>query len=226
MPLSDYMDTEDMTTEFFFGLLMALDITNVMRLALIGQSDEFIISVITVAIIGCNFAWGLADGVMNSMSQYYESLKQYHFAQKLRGMPDGDEATNITAQALRDSMSPTQSALVDEVALRELSGKVVTKARTVNLEPPKFGKPEWMVLLISTGLNLIAAAPILFVYSVAVFIGLNAATAVANLVGLLMLFLIGYYMSKKAKSRKSLFAGVLMVGVGLIMLVVVVAMGG
>lgn len=226
MALKDYMAVEDMTTEFFFGLLMALDITNVMRLALIGQTDEFIISVITVAIIGCNFAWGLADGVMNSISQYYENLRQYQFAQKLRGMPDGDEATKLTAEALRGNMSTVQSALVDEVALRQLSATVVVKSRFANLEPPRFGRPEWMVLLISTGLNLVAALPILFVYSIAVFIGLNTATAVSNLVGLLMLFLIGYYMSRKAKSRKSLYGGMLMVGVGLIMLVVTVAMGG
>ncbi|MEI6796157.1 MAG: hypothetical protein WCK39_04765 [Methanomassiliicoccales archaeon] len=226
MALKDYMAVEDMTTEFFFGLLMALDITNVMRLALIGQDDEFIISVITVGIIGCNFAWGLADGVMNSISQYYENLKQYQFAQKLRGMPDGKDATDLTARALRDNMSPMQSDLVDEVALRTLSATVVTNARTAHLESPKFGKPEWMVLILSTGLNLIAAVPILFVYSIAIFIGLNAATAISNLVGLLMLFLIGYYLSRKAKSRKSLYAGLLMVGVGLIMLVVVVAMGG
>jgi hypothetical protein len=226
MALTDYMDTDDMVTEFFFGLLMALDITNIMRLALIGQSDEFIISVILVGIVGCNFAWGLADGVMNALNQYYEKTKQYEFAQKLRGMPDGEAATRLASETLRGNMNDLESKLVDDSALDELATTVVARSRSVELEKPKFGKAEYMVIVISTGLNLLAAVPILFVYSIGVFVSLNGATALANIVGLIMLFLIGYFMGKKAHSRRSMWAGFLMVGIGLIILVVVIAMGG
>jgi hypothetical protein len=226
MALKDYMDTDDMVTEFFFGLLMALDITNIMRLALIGQPDDLIIIVILVSIVGCNFAWGLADGVMNALNQYYENVKQYEFAEKLRGMPDGAEAISFTSETLRENMSPMESDLVDDSALDDLSATVVARARTVDLEKPAFGKAEYMVIAISTGLNLLAAVPILVAYALGVFVSLNGATALANIVGLVMLFLIGYFMGKRANSRRSMWAGFLMVGIGLIILVVVIAMGG
>jgi hypothetical protein len=226
MALRDYMDEDDMATEFFFGLLMALDITNIMRLALIGQSDEFIISVILIGIVGCNFAWGLADGVMNALGQFLENTRQYEFAEKMRQLPDGEEAVELTARTLRDGMTPLQSDLVDDETLRDLSTRVIDKARRTHLEKPRFGKAEWMVLGISTGLNLLAAVPILFAYSIGVFVSLNGATAIANIVGLVMLFLIGYYLGKKASSRKSVYAGLAMVAIGLVVLAVVIAMGG
>lgn len=226
MALTDYIDSDDMVTEFFFGLLMALDITNIMRLALIGQPDDLIIWVIFVGIIGCNFAWGLADGVMNAIDRYFTNTKQYEFARKLKTMPDEGDAIRLTSQTLREGMTQTQSDLIDDSALDVLSATVVAKARTVELTKPRFGKPEYMIIGISIGLNLLAAVPILVAYSIGVFVSLNSATAIANIVGLFLLFLIGYGMGKKVNSSRSIWAGLMMVSIGLIILVVIIAMGG
>lgn len=219
------MDPGSAVIEGFFGLIMALDVSNILRLALIGQTDDFIMYTLSVAILGCNLAWGLADGLINALSNYYTNISQYHLSEELRTASSDQVAFANAKQTLKDGFSKVELELIDDHALDVLSAEVVRCARTKPLSRPKAGKAEIMIGLISVAMNLLFALPILAVYFFITPYGINLATLLANILGLALLFLIGYYLDKKI-GRHHMYSGVMMALLGFVLLAIIIALGG
>lgn len=211
--------------EGFFGLIMALDLSNFLRLALIGKDDALVMYTLSVAIIGCNIAWGLADGLMNALSNYYDNQRQYRFSQDLRGAPSDQQAMGIARDGLKGSFGPVVHELIDDRALDVLSSEVVRCARAKEPEAPRMGRTELAIGAITVAMNVLFALPILAVYLFLTPFGINLATLVANLVGMAILFAIGYYLDKKVGPHH-LYSGMLMAGLGFALLVIIIALGG
>jgi len=222
--LRGYMEPMDAAAEAFFGLVMALEISNVARLALIGQDEDMIMSVLLVAIIGCNLAWGMADGVMNALSNYYEKLRQYRLAIELSSATK-EQAEVRAEQALRDSMSQMERQLLDDQGIGVMAKEIVRCTKTSHPEKPRLGKEEVNIWGISLFFNAFMALPILAIYLVAGSIGLNAATLLANVVGLVLFFAIGYVLDRNVGPYKFL-TGCVMVIVGFVMLGIIIVLGG
>jgi hypothetical protein len=219
------MDPGSAAIEGFFGLIMALDVSNILRLALIGQTPDIIMYTLTVAILGCNLAWGLADALINSLSNYYTNIKQYHFSEELRATPSDQAALALAKQTLMADFGPVELELMDDQALDSLSKEVVRCARAKPLSRPKAGKTELMIGIITVAMNLLFALPILAVYYFITPFGVNLATLLANILGLVLLFLIGYYLDKKV-GRHHMYSGMLMALMGFVLLAIIIALGG
>jgi hypothetical protein len=96
-----YLEPADTLGEVLFGLVMVLTFT--LGASLAAGTDENSGRTLLVAAIGCNFAWGIIDGVMYAMNAMF----------------DRGRATRIRRE-LEDSGEPAASALI----ARELGPRV------------------------------------------------------------------------------------------------------
>ena len=98
-------------------------------------------------------------------------------------------------------------------------------ARAHEVEAPKLRRAILTISAVTIFMNVAAGLPILGAYLLDNLIGLNACTFLANMVGLVMLFSIGYFQDRKI-GRRHLWAGVLMALLGLVLLAFIIALGG
>jgi hypothetical protein len=213
--MTDYMDVEEIITELFFGLIMALNIGNIMRLALVDQSDALILSVITFAIIGGNLAWGLADGTMNALARNVRLHHEHSTLELLSRLEDEQEARVESRRIVKDGMPPLQAGLMDDRIVDLMAAHLLERVREKKIPHPHLGNEGWVVLSSSILLNLVAAVPILVVWYLVGPESVNAATLLSNAVGMAFLFFLGLSMGRRASGRLNLFAGLAMMCVGL-----------
>ncbi|MEI6796156.1 MAG: hypothetical protein WCK39_04760 [Methanomassiliicoccales archaeon] len=224
--MTDYMDVEEIITELFFGLIMALNIGNIMRLALIDQSDAFILSVITFAILGGNLAWGLADGAMNALARNVRLHHEHNTLEHLSRLEDEEEARTEARRIVRDGMPPLQADLVDDRIVDIMAVHLIERVREKKMPHPSIGAEGWVVLFSSILLNLVAALPILMVWYLVGSESVNAATLISNVVGMVFLFFLGLSMGRRASGRLNVFAGLAMTCVGLAIVALVTFVEG
>lgn len=224
--LGNHMDPEDAVIEMFFGLIMALDVSNILRLALIGQPDGTVMATLVVAVIGCNIAWGMADGLMNALSRHYDDIKQYKFVQMLKTSPSLEEASKRAMDAIRQDDDLIGGQTVDEAGLDVIGRELARCAMKEELVVPHLRREGAMIMIITIFLNVVAALPILGIYLLFTdYFGVNLATLFSNLAGIGLLFYAGYTIDRKIGNHRY-YAGMLMAIMGLVLLAIIIALGG
>ncbi|MEI6797373.1 MAG: hypothetical protein WCK39_10965, partial [Methanomassiliicoccales archaeon] len=92
--LHRYLTTAATLTEVVFGLLMAMTITNTIWYLLDVGRQQLAMSVL-VATLGCNIAWGLADGTLMVLRDYYDRAR---FARMLERGKDGVDEDDLHSE--------------------------------------------------------------------------------------------------------------------------------
>lgn len=223
--LGNHMDPEDALVELFFGLIMALDVSNILRLALIGQPDDTVIATLAVAVIGCNIAWGMADGLMNALSQYYDDVKHYKFVEMLKGSSSQEEASKNAVDAIKQDNDLVGGLNVDEAGLNIIGRELARCAIKEERKFPRLGRQGATIMAITIFLNVLAALPILGIYFFTYPFGVNLATFFANLTGIGLLFYAGFAIDRKIGNHR-FYAGMMMAIMGLVLLAIIIALGG
>lgn len=172
-----------------------------------------------VAIMGCNIAWGIIDGVMYVMGSLFERASQARMLRALRQAPDETKAIN----AIRTHLDPTLAPILEEDERLGLYTRIFQRLRDM---PPKRTRIEkedvygaiasfWLVFL-ST---LPAIVPFLWIPD------FYTALRVSNGLSLALLFLIGYKWAKYTNSNRWT-AGFGLLLLGLVLVLVAIAFGG
>ncbi len=224
--MADKMATEEKIAELFFGLIMALNLTNIMRLALVGQSNTFILNTVTFALLGGNLAWGLADGIMNALSRNVRLHREFYALDDLSRIEDSVAAKQEAKRIVKKGMPRLQAELVDDTMLDAMASHLVEQVRSKKITHPTLGAEGWTVLFMTVLLNLLAAFPILAVYFFVGPTSVNEATIIANLVGMVVLFIMGLYLGRHTHGRLHLYTGLVMMFIGLAMVFATVVLGG
>jgi hypothetical protein len=219
--MSDHMAAEEIVAELFFGLVMALNLSNIMRAALIGQESAFVVSVMAYFILGGNLAWGMADGVMNALARNVRLHREYYALSDISTLPE-NEARAKAKKLVGDGLPRLQSELVDENILDIMAEHLMQKVRGKTLPHPRLGQEGYVVLLSTIFLNVLAAVPIMAIYFFVGPINVNEATVIANVIGMAMLFALGIYLGRRTHGGLHLFTGLVMMGIGLAMVAVTV----
>jgi VIT1/CCC1 family predicted Fe2+/Mn2+ transporter len=219
------MATEEIVTELFFGLVMALNLTNIMRVALIGQDNAYIVSAMTYAILGGNLAWGMADGVMNALSRNVRLHREYYALSDIATLPEA-EARGKAKELVGKGLPRLQAELVDDSVLDVMADHLYQKVRGSKIPHPHLGQEGWVVLISTIVLNILSALPILAIYLFIGPISVNEATIIANIIGMAMLFALGIYLGRRTHGRIHLFTGLVMLSIGLAMVFVTVLFSG
>lgn len=225
MNVREHMPAEEMVAELFFGLVMALNMTNIMRVALLGQENAYVVAAMGYAILGGNLAWGMADGVMNALARNVRLHREYYALKEIARLPEA-EAEAKARRLVGEGLPRLQAELLDGGMLDMMAAHLVGKVRGKDLPHPHLGHEGFAVFVSTIALNVLAALPILAVYLFVGPISINDATLVANLVGMAILFVMGIYLGRHAHGRVHLYTGLVMMSIGLAMVAVTVLFGG
>ena len=85
-----YLDPDESLGELLFGLIMALTVTLGVRL--LGSQDTLKPHELAIALIGCNVAWGIIDGVLYLLGSLFSRGQRNHFIRTLRKVSSQSEA--------------------------------------------------------------------------------------------------------------------------------------
>jgi len=213
--LSTYLAPVDSLAEVIFGLIMVLGWTSTARLVFGTTSVRQLL----LAVIGCNLAWAIVDGVMYILSSVYERSQRIKLLGSLRRAPDGESAVALIAERLDEDLEPV---LTDDQRAQVYHWLVAGAAR-VESEQAHVTREDMLGAVVSGVLVFVSVLPVglpfLFISDPTV------ALRVSNLVCVGMLFIIGFYWARYIAMNRVL-AGTLLLVVGLLMVAVTVALGG
>jgi len=177
------LDPADRLGEVLFGLIMALAIIGAVRVGEEAVSNRSLL----IAILGCNLAWALVDGVMYILVSIFERGRKVQLIQKVQGTVPEDAALRL----IREELDPMLGTLAPEGALNGFYGEVL-KALRGGASPVKAGMTSNDLLGGSAValLILIATVPILIPFLL--IPETTRAVRIAEFICVAMLFLLGF----------------------------------
>jgi hypothetical protein len=208
------LDPIDRVSEILFGLIMVLTFTGSLSVAEAGRAD---VREMLVGALGCNLIWGIIDGIFYLMGCLAERGRGLMIFEAVRRATDQATAQQLIAGAL----PPLVASVVQPAELESL--RVRLKALP---EPPKraqLPKEDWLgavgVFLLVFLSTLPVVIPFTFMRDV------NIALRVSNAIAIVMLFLMGFKFGQLT-GRHPVWAGIVMVVFGAILVSVTIALGG
>src|SRR5262252_1415710 len=104
------LEPNERISEVLFGLIMVLTFTGSLSIAQSGRDD---IRAMLIGALGCNFAWGIIDGVLYLMGSMAESGRKLALFRSLRHASDPDTACDLIA----GSMPPLVASVMQPAEL-------------------------------------------------------------------------------------------------------------
>lgn len=193
---------------------MVLTFTGSLSVAEAGRED---VRVMLVGALGCNLAWGLIDGILFLMGCLAEKSRELMTLHAVRQAADPRQAQRLIAGAL----PPVLAAALEPQEYEKLRLRL-----SLLPEPPnraRLRREDWLgaggVFLLVFLSTLPVALPFLFMESVLPAMRLSNAVAIG------MLFLTGYAFGRMT-SRRPVRVGIAMVGIGVVLVAMTIALGG
>jgi hypothetical protein len=211
------LDPGTTLAELIFGLLMVLTFTLGARL--LGPEEPTDGRELLIAAIGCNIAWGLIDGFLYILGGVYERLRVAKVTDSLRTARD--EPTAIAAlQAeldggLVDLGEPAHRDRFYASIVAAVRGKAGARPRL--LAEDLRGAVRVFFLVVATAVP--AAAPFL------VWDDSYLALRVSNGLLIASLFVVGFLWGRHVGARP-LFAGALVMSIGIVLVLIAIPLGG
>lgn len=207
------LDPIERYSEILFGLIMALTFTGSISAATAGRDD---IRTMIFGAVGCNLAWGIVDAVMYLLTSLAGRGRGVRTLDRLRRAVDAGEAHRIVA----DALPPAVASVMEAGDLESLRQRIV---RLPVPPRPRLGPDDWLgafaVLLIVFLSTFPLVIPFLFVHQTV------RAMRLSNGIALVMLWFGGYQLGHYSGLRP-VVTGFSMVGIGVVLVLVTVALGG
>jgi len=213
LPSRRLLDPDARASEVLFGLIMVLSITGTVSVATGGQEE---VGTMLKAALGCNLAWGIADGVMYLLSILIERGRG---TLALRAMRGGDPA--LARQVIEHVLPP---GIARVLTPEELDG---IRLRLGDGSQP----PAHPSLGLDDALGAIAICALVFLSTFPVVVPFLVmedaprALRVSHGIALTMLFGLGWLTGRYTGARPWRVA-LLMVALGVGLVLVVMALGG
>jgi len=221
----EHISPTQAAVEFFYGLLMAMTLSNTLRLALIGSPIEDVVFIVSVAIIGCNTAWGIADGAVSVLTSHFQNLYYYRKVKQIKDGVDHDAARELAAEVLSEALTEIQDGILDDEARRRMADVAIHAIKRKDITKPSLGRSQWTTAGWCVILNVTAALPFIAIYQLALILDLNLVTLLANVAGAVLLFSLGRFLDRRLGDGTGR-TGLVMVGLGMLMLAIIVVLGG
>lgn len=211
---SGKLDAVERINEVVFGLIMVLTFTCTMNAATSGREE---VGTVLWAALGCNVAWGIIDSFIYIFSVMLYRGESLDTVQQIRKAKNNDEANGI----IKDAMPPLIGDMMKPECIDQLRGEIRNLP-----EPPSTTIVTWNDFLGAIKiffLVFISTFPVVipFIFIQDVFV----ATRVSNIVALVLLFITGYYFGKQTR-YKSFVTGLMVMGIGVLLVAMTIALGG
>jgi hypothetical protein len=194
-----YLDPLDRSSEVLFGLIMVLTFTGSLSAAEAGRTE---IRAMLIGVLGCNFAWGIIDGILYLMGCWADEGRMPGRGPRISTT---DEAQQITKEFA--------------AGLRQPARNLKSSERT--LEPPpryRLGRKNTAV-----GVPWVCLLPVAIPFLI--MEDTMRALRVSNGIAILMLFVAGYTLGRHA-GYPPWRVGLAMVGLGIVLVGITIALGG
>ena len=202
------------TSEALFGLIMALTFTGTLGAATAGREE---VRTLLVGMIGCNVAWGIVDAMMFLMSSLTERGQGLVTLRSVHEAPTPSQAHRLIVEAV----PPVVGSLLTPEDLERLRLGLMAKQDLP--EKAALTREDWLgaggVFLIVVCSTFPVVIPFL------VFRNVQVALRMSNLVAIVMLFGLGYWLGQHSGHRP-LRTGSSMVILGVVLVAIAIAMGG
>ncbi len=212
-----YLDPGDSLGELLFGLIMALTLTLGARL--LSQNSELQPHDLVVALIGCNIAWGVIDAVLYLLGAIFYRNRRIHFVRRLKAAASEQEAMEAIREEFDLEDEPIKSE-ADRASFHKTVLELLRHGRTerAHLRGQDFAAAGLIVILVSAT-SLPGVVPFLLIEDD------YLALRVANLVQVVLLFLIGFRWARHTGANPW-WTGLIIVLLGLSLVAVSVSLGG
>jgi hypothetical protein len=221
----EHISPSQAAVEFFYGLLMAMALSNTLRLALLGTPVGDVVFVVSVAIIGCNTAWGIADGAVSVLTSHFQNMYYYRKVKQIKDDKDHEAARELASEVLSEALTEIHEDILDQETRKRMAEVAIQAIKRKEIAKPVVGHSQRMAAAWCVILNISAALPFVAIYQLAPFLGLNLVTLIANVAGAILLFFLGRFLDRWLGNGSGR-TGLVMVGLGMLMLAIIVALGG
>jgi VIT1/CCC1 family predicted Fe2+/Mn2+ transporter len=201
-------------TEILFGLIMALTITGAVSVA---TADRLAIRTMLFAALGCNLAWGIIDAGMYLMARLGERGHNALAVRAIRETVNRENAHRIIA----DELAPLLAAAFQPTQL-ELIRERISKIPASDVSPRLTGR-DWRGALGVCILVILSTFQVVIPFVVVADVKL--ALRISNALAVILLFLCGFIFGRHV-GLEPLAMGLIMVGVGVALVSVAIALGG
>jgi VIT1/CCC1 family predicted Fe2+/Mn2+ transporter len=209
-----FLTADERVSEVLFGLIMVLTFTGSLSVASAGHAE---VREMLIGALGCNFAWGLIDGIMYLMSCLAEKGGKIRIWKAFKSAPDPSSAYHV----LESTLPPMMSELLTPRAYEAMRVDLIKLPDPP--DHPGLAKEEWlgglMVFLWVFATTFPVAVPFLVMHNVWL------ALRVSNTIAIVLLFVTGYAFGRSAE-YKPWVTGLAMVGLGCLLVGLTIELGG
>jgi hypothetical protein len=209
-----YLSPVDRVSEMLFGLFMALTFVGAVSAATAGQDE---IRTMFITALGCNLAWGLVDAVMYLVRTITERGRTLTLMQAVRGAPDAQAGRRLVAS----SLSGTAAGLISEAEIEAVRSRIVALPSLP--DRPHLHRDDAIAAVGIFLIVVLATFPVVIPFIV--FTDVGAAMLASRVLALAMLFLGGLALGRYA-GYGSWRTGFVMMGLGVALVVAIIALGG
>ncbi|MGH8046859.1 MAG: VIT1/CCC1 transporter family protein [Chthoniobacterales bacterium] len=193
---------------------MVLSFTGALSVASVGRDD---IRAMLIGAIGCNLAWGIIDAAFYLIACVAERGRNADILRRVRRAHNPEHARHIIADALPESIAVAlQSADIERV--REHLDQLPEPAGRPRLTAENWRGAAGVFLLVFLS-TFPVVVPFIFMHNAAL------ALRVSNGVAIAMLFGAGHMLARYAGMPRIL-TGLAMVGIGVVLVGITIALGG
>jgi VIT1/CCC1 family predicted Fe2+/Mn2+ transporter len=208
------LDPIERSSEVLFGLIMVLSFTCTISVVNAGKED---VREIVLGALGCNLAWGIVDAIMYSMAILLERARGLSIAREVRKTSDPERGRQLLARVLPEPLEQ----LFDGPALEHARAKLVALPALAGR--PRLKRRDWLGALGVFLLVFLSTFPVVvpFLFD----LPLHTTIRISNAVAIAMLFTAGFGLGSYSGLGRWV-TGSVMVGVGLILVGITIALGG
>jgi VIT1/CCC1 family predicted Fe2+/Mn2+ transporter len=214
LPSRRLLDPDERVSEILFGLIMVVSITGTVSVATGGQEG---VGTMLQAAIGCNLAWGIADGVMYLLSTLIQRGRAILALRAVRSVTDGEVARSVLSRLLPPRVVAVLTAAELDAIRRRLADGAEPPAR------PALTVHDYLAAVAVCALVFLSTFPVVIPFLLTD--DARRALGWSQAIALAMLFLLGWFTGKHVGGRP-LRVGFLMVLLGVALVAIVNALGG
>jgi hypothetical protein len=208
------LDKPTRIAEILFGLIMVLTFTGTISVSTAGKQE---VKELLWAALGCNFAWGLVDGIMYLMDKIISHSHDMNQLNRIKQSKDKTQSRDI----FKENFPPLLVHLMDDKEIDLMSAKLkdLPELSLKNALILKDFLIAGQIFLLVFLITLPVALPFLFFSDVAF------AMRISNGIALLLLFLGGFSLGRYAGIKPFLTA-LAYAAIGVFLVAMTMALGG
>lgn len=212
--ISTLLNPIERLTEISVGLIIALTFTGTLSVL---EADTNDVRNMLIAALGCNFAWGIIDGVTYLSNAFAQHGRENLVLNYILSARDTEKARNAIAQSMPSVIAETQNTIdLEKIRLSLL--KLPAEHKKARLTFSDIKSALLIVLLVFS-----ATLPIVvpFVCTANVILALR----ISNAIAVLSMFTCGWLLAGYCGYNKWK-TGILMTLIGVILVSITIALGG